>query len=36
MIILDKKECALAHSRYEPNPGLEPGTYALRMRCSTN
>ena len=20
----------------EPKPGLEPGTYALRMRCSTN
>ena len=20
----------------EPIPGLEPGTYALRMRCSTN
>ena len=20
----------------EPLPGLEPGTYALRMRCSTN
>ena len=22
--------------RKEPIPGLEPGTYALRMRCSTN
>ena len=21
---------------FEPLPGLEPGTYALRMRCSTN
>gem|GEM_PF-5352805 len=20
----------------EPNPGLEPGTYSLRMNCSTN
>ena len=21
---------------FEPIPGLEPGTHALRMRCSTN
>ena len=21
---------------YEPIPGLEPGTYSLRMNCSTN
>lgn len=25
-----------ANSAMEPIPGLEPGTYALRMRCSTN
>ena len=23
-------------TKMEPIPGLEPGTYALRMRCSTN
>ncbi len=24
------------HTLLEPIPGLEPGTHALRMRCSTN
>ena len=24
------------HKKMEPIPGLEPGTHALRMRCSTN
>ncbi len=26
----------LNHTNYEPKAGLEPATYALRMRCSTN
>ena len=28
--------CASVAKRVEPIPGLEPGTHALRMRCSTN
>ena len=26
----------IPQDKEEPIPGLEPGTYALRMRCSTN
>lgn len=26
----------LSYYRKEPIPGLEPGTYSLRMNCSTN
>ena len=35
-IIRKKKEKTPKPSLFEPLPGLEPGTYALRMRCSTN
>ena len=31
-----KEEDKILSSSSEPIPGLEPGTYALRMRCSTN
>ena len=33
--MVDKKDI-IAFQEEEPIPGLEPGTYALRMRCSTN
>ena len=29
-------ETSFTSLNFEPKPGLEPGTYSLRMNCSTN
>ena len=34
--IKDKRHNVCCAASYEPKPGLEPGTYSLRMNCSTN
>ena len=36
VLIPHKKKGEINVSPLEPIPGLEPGTHALRMRCSTN
>ena len=33
---VQRQTLAHAASHFKPEPGLEPGTYALRMRRSTN
>ena len=35
-IAREKAQTFSLFALFEPLPGLEPGTYALRMRCSTN
>ena len=32
----DVNATSLTSLNFEPKPGLEPGTYSLRMNCSTN